>query len=318
MSERGRGRPPRRGGGGRGGARGGHQPSHNQNGHHGQGAPQSPHPAQAPQGKKQIEERQQALKKEQAEAAAKSAEGATEAELAKPLEKAYRYVKGELNEVKAVKALGPSWLPQRPPLPPFQPEDNPREGYRYTQRSFLLHGLSVDLSLASSCCATTLHYLALSFHALRAHLYSLVTRISSTLPTADTPRSQTLLEEQRADPFYAVWADALAALLASPYHVFWSCIVYDESLRRFLDSFLRLFVRPSEPAFAIVLRNARRKRVFEDVMRVYWRAGQRTEARAQGPALHMEAAYYNKLIAEVRGGPHFYSRTVLQRYSRTH
>lgn len=127
-------------------------------------------------------------------------------------------------------------------------------------------------------------------------------RICPTIirPPLTTPRSQTLLEEQRADPFYAVWADALAALLASPYHVFWSCIAHDESLRRFLDSFLRLFVRPSEPAFAIVLRNARRKRVFEDVFRVYWRAGQRTEARPQGPALHMEAPFYNKLIAEVR------------------
>lgn len=146
MSERGRGRPPRRGGGGRGGPRGGHQPSHNHNAHHGQGAPQSPqqHQAQPPQGKKQIEERQQALKKEQAEAAVKSAEGATEAEFAKPLEKAYRYVKGELNELKAVKALAPSWLPQRPPLPPFQPEDNPREGYGGPQRSFLPDAVSVS------------------------------------------------------------------------------------------------------------------------------------------------------------------------------
>ena len=55
-----------------------------------------------------------------------------------------------------------------------------------------------------------------------------------------------------------------------------------------------------KPAFALVLKSASRKQVFEDVFRVYWRAGQRTEPRPNGPELYMEQAFYNKLIAEVR------------------
>jgi hypothetical protein len=52
------------------------------------------------------------------------------------------------------------------------------------------------------------------------------------------------IPNSRADELFDIWNTDLEELLRSKYNVFWSRMIFDESISRFLDSFLRFFLRP--------------------------------------------------------------------------
>ncbi len=72
----------------------------------------------------------------------------------------------------------------------------------------------------------------------------------------------------RSDELYTLWSGDLETLLRCKYNVFWSRMIFDESISRFLDSFLRHFLRPALWDDAFPQQNALARSVYERVFKV--------------------------------------------------
>lgn len=101
---------------------------------------------------------------------------------------------------------------------------------------------------------------------------------------------------EQADELIEWYESDLTELLTMKYHVFWSHVVFDPSLLRLVDSFLRFFPRPIASVHEIAYRQPSLPPGWERVFQAMFRVILRMSFYKEDAEHFMDRFYYAKLI----------------------